>query len=583
METAGPRARSDPVHKLVKMIQHCTALLALNLWATCAFAADVSPNNLPSGTQNAPRTPAFWRNATVYFLMTDRFNNGDPKNDQSYVRKHDADLLRGFEGGDIAGVTQKIESGYFSALGVNAIWTTPLIENVHGSVSENEWGKTYPYHGYWPLDWSAVDANFGTEAELKTMIDAAHKKDIRVLLDVIVNHAGAPTDIDPHWPQDWVRKGPSCDYKSFNGNVRCALSFTLQDVLTEADKPVALPDFLLEKWRKEGRLEQELKELDTFFADTKLPRLPQNYIVKWLTDWVREYGVDGFRVDTAKHTDAEVWTTLKREALRAQAQWRANNPQRMQPDQPFYMVGEVYGYGVDGHSEAAEVGLAYDYGDRSVNFFDFGFDALINMGFPTHAAKRPAALFAQYQREFSGRFAGLGMLNYISSHDDGKPLDPARKQVFDSATKLMLAPGAAQIYYGDEIARSLVVPGAKGDSTLRSIFDWNSLNQPQAKAALTHWQKLGQFRARHLSVGAGTHQVMSARPYVFSRSLLEAGAQDQVVIALDVARGDKISVQNVFADGDQLTDAYTGAQYRVEKQRIRAKQSTRVMLLERAR
>jgi alpha-amylase len=570
------------VHKLVKVIQHCTALLALNLWATCAFALEPSPDNKNSGTQNAPRTPAFWRNATVYFLMTDRFNNGDPKNDQSYVRKHDADLLRGFEGGDIAGVTQKIESGYFSALGVNAIWTTPLIENVHGSVSENEWGKTYPYHGYWPLDWSAVDANFGTEAELKAMIDAAHKKGIRVLLDVIVNHAGAPTDIDPHWPQDWVRKGPSCDYKSFDGNVGCALSFTLQDILTEADKPVALPDFLLEKWRKEGRLEQELKELDTFFADTKLPRLPQNYIVKWLTDWVREYGVDGFRVDTAKHTDAEVWITLKREALRAQAQWRANNPQRMQPDQPFYMVGEVYGYGVDGHSEAADVGLAYDYGDRSVNFFDFGFDALINMGFPTHAAKRTAELFAQYQREFSGRFAGLGMLNYISSHDDGKPLDPARKHVFDSATKLMLAPGAAQIYYGDEVSRSLVVPGAKGDSTLRSIFDWNALNQPQAKAALTHWQKLGQFRARHLSVGAGTHQVISARPYVFSRSLRESGTQDQVVIALDVARGDKISVQNIFADGDQLTDAYTGATYRVEKQRIRAKQSARVMLLERA-
>jgi alpha-amylase len=528
----------------------------------------------------AAETTPFWRNATVYFLLTDRFHNGDPSNDFSVGRKKDADLLRGFEGGDIRGVTAKIRSGYFNDLGVTAIWSTPLIENVHGHVGENEWGKTYAYHGYWPRDWTAVDPNWGTEADLKAMIDAAHNRGIRVLMDVIVNHAGAPTAIDPRWPADWVRKGPSCDYKSYASNVSCELSFTLQDILTESETPVELPEFLLEKWRTEGRLEKELAELDQFFARTSLPRAPKYYIVKWLTDWVRDYGVDGFRVDTAKHTEPEVWLVLKREAELALADWRSRHPKRMQPDQPFYMVGEVFNYGIASFSQASKQSLAFEYGDRSINFFDFGFDALINMGFPTHASQAAPKLFSQYANEFDTRFAGIGMLNYISSHDDAKPYDPSRMRGFDSATKLMLAPGAAQIYYGDEIARSLVIPGTKGDATLRSNMDWQSMRDPAALALLKHWQKLGQFRARHLAVGAGKHQLIAKQPYTFSRTLALDGKVDRVVIALSVKAKQPISVAGVFADGDELIDAYSGERMTVRKQAVRLKKSAKVVLLE---
>ncbi|MBK8067934.1 MAG: hypothetical protein IPK27_09965 [Rhodanobacteraceae bacterium] len=160
-----------------------------------------------------------------------------------------------------------------------------------------------------------------------------------------------------------------------------------------------------------------------------------------MTDWVRDHGIDGFRIDTAKHVDPEIWAVLKREAEFALAQWRARNPDRIRPDRPFYMFGEVFNYGVAGFQNAAEEGLAYDYGDRQVDFYELGFDALINMGFATHAAQPAGALFAQYHQELQGRFAGKGVVNYISSHDDMGPLDPARKDAFNAAIKLMLAPG----------------------------------------------------------------------------------------------------------------------------------------------
>jgi alpha-amylase len=242
-----------------------------------------------------------WRATTVYFLLTDRFANGDPANDRAVGREPKGGPLRSFEGGDLKGLTQRIEQGWFNDLGVDAIWTTPVIENVHGFVDEGEWGRTYAYHGYWPKDWTAVDPNLGTEADFAAMVKAAHAKGLRVIVDVIANHAGPVTPLDPRWPETWVRRTPPCDYQSYAGTVDCELSFTLQDMRTDSEAPAALPDFLLAKWRKEKRLKRELAELDTFFARTGYPRAPKYYLVKWLTDWVRDYGIDGFRVDTAKH------------------------------------------------------------------------------------------------------------------------------------------------------------------------------------------------------------------------------------------------------------------------------------------
>lgn len=524
-----------------------------------------------------------WRATTVYFLLTDRFANGDPANDEAAGRKRDGGPLRSFEGGDLKGLTRRIEQGWFNELGVDAIWTTPVIENVHGFVEESEWGKTYAYHGYWPKDWTAVDPNLGTEADFAAMVKAAHGKGLRVIVDVIANHAGPVTPRDPRWPESWVRPGPACDYKSYAGTVDCELSFTLQDIRTDSETPVALPDFLLAKWRKEGRLKRELAELDTFFARTGYPRAPKYFLVKWLTDWVRDYGIDGFRVDTAKHVDPTLWGVLKKEAAIALAEWRARNPDRIAGDRPFYMVGEVFNHGLLANGNT--VGAAYDYGDRIVDFRDHGFDGTINMGFPAHLAMPLPALYRAFDAELAtGAFAGRATLSYLASHDDMAPHDPAREKHLAAAEALLLAPGGAQLYYGDEIARSLVVPGTRGDATLRSVFDWQQAERPAGQAMLAHWRKLGRFRARHPAIGAGRHRELGASPYTFARVLDEAGIADRVVVAMTAGAQGPVTIRTgtVFAEGALLRDSYSGESVRVAQGAVRIARPGRVVLLEAA-
>ncbi len=121
------------------------------------------------------KNPFFWEAANMYFLLTDRFNNGDTSNDVNFDRTQEAAVLRDFMGGDIKGITQKIEDGYFTDLGINAIWFTPVVEQVHGAVDEGT-GVTYGYHGYWTKDWTSLDPNFGTREDLQALISAAHQK-----------------------------------------------------------------------------------------------------------------------------------------------------------------------------------------------------------------------------------------------------------------------------------------------------------------------------------------------------------------------------------------------------------------------
>lgn len=551
------------------------------LLTSCAASPPPQTASRPlEAVSGSPGPEAFWRNATVYFLLTDRFRNGDPANDAASPAGEEPGLLRGFEGGDIRGVIDRIEDGYFNALGVDAIWTTPLIANVRGSVVEGEWGRTYAYHGYWPADWTSVDRRLGTEADLARMISAAHRRGLRVLVDVIINHAGPVTEAgDPRWPEEWVRPSETCTHRTFATSVSCELSFTLQDIRTESEEPVELPSFLVDRWRDEGRLEREMAELDAFFSRTGYPRAPKYYLVKWLTDWVRDYGVDGFRVDTAKHIEPEIWQLLKREAELALADWRSRNPDRIPGDRPFYMVGEVFDYGLGNFRNA--VGRDYNYGDKRVDFYAYGFDALINMAFPTHARDPIAAQYSTYDRELSdGAFAGRGVLNYIASHDDMNPLDPERREARANATRLMLSPGGVQIYYGDEVARSLVVPGTLGDATLRSSFDWNAMQRNAA--LLQHWQRLGRFRQAHPAVGAGRHFKISDSPFLFARTI-EGERPDRVVIGVGLPGGRaRLPVGATFPDGTRLRDAYSGASGIVEGGIVTLEHSADVVLLEAA-
>jgi alpha-amylase len=506
----------------------------------------------------APNKPFVWENATVYFLLTDRFNNGKPDNDRAYKRRDDAATLRGFMGGDFAGITAKIKEGYFKELGVTALWITPPVEQIHAGTDEGT-GKSYGFHGYWARDFTAIDAGLGTEDELRTLVDTAHAHGLRVLFDVVLNHTGPVTASDPVWPADWVRTGPTCTYKDARATMDCTLVQNLPDIRTDSNKPVALPPALVDKWKREGRYEREVKELDAFFKRTGYPRAPRYYLMKWHADWVRKFGIDGFRADTVKHTEPGVWKDLKKVASAAFEDWKKANPSKKLDDLPFYMTAEVYNYGI-------QHGHAFDLGGLTVDYPAQGFDSMINFAMKTDAVESYEKLFSAYSQALQGPMKGYSVLNYLSSHDDGEPYDALRQRPYESANKLLLAPGAAQIYYGDETARLLKVEGAEGDATLRSFMNWDELAS-NAQRGLNrvadvreHWAKLGRFRQAHPAVGAGVHRMIQHYPYTFKRTYEKNGVVDRVVIALGlpVDKPTAVPVTGVFLDGQTVRDGYSG-------------------------
>ena len=513
-----------------------------------------------------------WEGANIYFLLTDRFNNGDTTNDVNFERTKTPGKLRGFEGGDLKGITQKIKEGYFTKLGINAIWMTPIVEQIHDATDEGT-GITYAYHGYWAKDWTAIDPNFGTKEDLKELVETAHKNGIRVLLDAVINHTGPVTEKDPVWPSDWVRTSPKCEYNNYENTTSCTLVENLPDIKTDSNENVALPPQLVAKWKAEGRYEQELKELDAFFERTGLPRAPRFYIMKWLTDYITEFGIDGYRVDTVKHTEEYVWQEFKNECDYAFAEFKKNNPEKVLDENEFYLVGEVYNYVISN-------GKAFDFGDKTVNYFDKAFNSLINFEIKWNAKQMVAKdVFQKYDSLLNSELKGYGVLNYMTSHDDGQPFDKERQNPYKTATMLLLTPGTSQVHYGDESARSLTIDGTIGDATLRSMMNWEDINNlDDTKKILTHWQKLGQFRANHPAVGAGRHHVISEdNGLTFSRVY----NQDQVIIGIDMFESAiNIDVSSIFKDGDLLKDTYSNQEVVVKSGKVNFISEFSIVLLE---
>jgi len=533
----------------------------------------VEVNNVENTAVNSPFV---WEGANLYFLLTDRFNNGDASNDINFDRTRETGKLRGFEGGDIKGITQKVKEGYFTDLGINAIWMTPVVEQIHGGTDEGT-GVSYGFHGYWAKDWTRIDPNYGTKEDLHELVKEAHARGIRIVLDAVINHTGPVTEKDPVWPDDWVRTGPQCKYDNYENTVTCTLVANLPDIKTESNENVELPLQLVEKWKAEGRYEQEVKELDEFFERTGHPKSPRFYIIKWLTDYITEFGVDGYRADTVKHTEAYVWQEFKEACDYAFSEFKKNNPENVLDDNGFYLVGEVYNYGVS-------TGQYYDFGDKKINYFDpASFHSLINFDFKLNSKDMDyEELFKHYSDVLHGELNDFGTLNYLSSHDDGSPFDGIRKKPFETANKLLLSPGTSQVYYGDESARSLAIANTEGDAKLRSFMNWDSIaKRKRTKEVLSHWQKLGKFRASHPAIGAGRHKMITQKPYTFYRSYTAEDFKDVVIVGLDLPNGaKKIDVTTVFEEGDQVHDAYSNQSVIVKNGEVSFESEFNIALLE---
>jgi alpha-amylase len=519
--------------------------------------------------EGAPTAPFRWKNALVYFVMTDRFANGDPSNDHAFGRASDqAHEVGTWHGGDLAGLLARLD--HVEALGATAIWITSPVEQVHGWVSGGTGDfKHYGYHGYWATDFTQLDPNLGTTADLHALVDGAHQRGIRVLLDVVMNHPGYATGDDlvaclstvftdhtgaafeasyggtvppagktwaswnelvsygsTAWPSwwgvDWIRAGLGGGYQSGgNTDLTRSLNF-LPDFKTEATAVVSPPP---------------LFGLSCKAGSTGVVAQPgftvRDYLVKWHGDWVREYGVDGFRCDTVLNVETGSWKALKDEGTAALAGWKAANPAKALDGAPFWMTGEVYGHTVF----------------KDTYYTAGGFDSLINFGFRASVQSlleaRPslAAGASDLEALYSG-MAGLlapdasfDVLSYLSSHDTDLMFatlgyDAARQR--QAGTALLLAPGGVQVFYGDESGRRRGPSTSDALQGTRSDMNWGSLDA----GLLAHWRKLGTFRKRHPAVGAGAHARLASPDgtYAFARRLADAQANDRVVVILTPPR-----------------------------------------------
>lgn len=522
-----------------------------------------------------------WDNANVYFVLTDRFNNGNPNNDQAYGRPQvDAwgTNIGTFHGGDIKGLTEKLKEGYFTELGTNAIWISAPWEQMHGWVGGKDGDFAhYGYHGYYALDFTSMDQSIGTIDEMREFVDLAHEKGIRVVLDVVMNHVAYPTLVDMEkfsygdsgglsgdwvpnenkgenwhthndimdktnevawaswWGKDWIRADGTAGYDNCGGgDIKMCVGF-LPDVKTEVTKGVNIPPILQNKWS------QEQSGFDQWIVPTakqyrkNLNIAPKDYIIKWLGAWVEEFGIDGFRVDTAKHVEIDRWAELKNEAKTALENWRANNPDKPGANwsDDFWMTAEVFGHGL-GKSE----------------YFDHGFDSVINFEFQEANKKDLEGLFSRYANQINSD-PNFNVLSYISSHDTSLH---GRDDLIQAGTALLLLPGAIQTFYGDETARPLGNGGSDPEQGTRSFMNWDNINED----VLSHWKKLGQFRNNHLAIGAGQHEKLAESPYTFARTYESDELIDQVVVATGVSGTKEITVGDIFGDGEEVRDAYTG-------------------------
>ncbi|WP_406019216.1 alpha-amylase family glycosyl hydrolase [Succinivibrio sp.] len=603
-------------------------VLAVSVAAgSLAYKSTVPSENSFEGSE----LPFEWHNANVYFVITDRFANGNRNNDNSYGRpyKDDSGYNAGtFHGGDFAGLTSKLD--YIRSLGVNAIWVSSPVEQIHGWVGGGPMGiyQYYAYHGYWPLDFTSIDANLGTVEDFRTFVTEAHKRGIRVLIDVVMNHSGYATlkdmcdfkfgrtvdNFDPcakfipdveagqsyhnkpidasedeswnrWWGKDWIRfdgYGQTCGAEdSIDGCLAYLPDFKNSEPNA---KEVSIPVFLQEKWEHKDKLH----DIPAAIPYRKGQMSVAQFEAHWLASWVEEFGIDGFRCDTVKYVPQKTWKLLKELSENALNKWRIANkgkdPAANWTD-PFYMTGEVWGFTNDPEDK---LGYAANGGFDSLIDFYFNPDG-VNLNTciipDPDEWKRYAKMYGREESKVK-----LGNLTYISSHDTSLC---RKKDMEKAAVMFTLMPGAIQMFYGDETSRENdkgggidLEQGMRSDmnfpADIVNADKWSAnvgrlSSEYSSNKVLSVWQKVGQFRLRNPAVGAGAQYSLGENSFCRIYQDKAKGIDNRVVIHL--GESDKINVSKCFANGTVLQDGYTGKEYRVINGSVEIK-SEKLALLE---
>ncbi len=406
-------------------------LIGLALWAA-PVAAETFRERMP-------------QDEVIYFLLPDRFENGDPANDRGGIK---GDRLKTgfdpahkgfFHGGDIKGLINRLD--YIQGMGATAIWLAPIFKNqaVRGAKGE----ETAGYHGYWVTDFTTIDPHFGTEAEFKALVDAAHGRGMKVYMDIITNHTA---DIIR------FRECVICTYRSKADYPSQAYTPYIPKGWENIKKPAWLNDISLYHNRGNSTFEGESSTMGDFVelddVKTEDPRAVAGFIDIY-GSWIDKYGVDGFRVDTAKHVNPEFWQGFVPAILaRAKAKGIPN----------FHVFGEIGGIGLEPGKLAVHTRVA---GFPAV--LDFAFrQAAIDTVAGTNGTDHLDELFAGDPLYEGGSPAAIQLPTFISNHDNGRfgyfvrkaiPAasdDEVLKRVRLAHAMMLTLRGVPVIYSGDE-------------------------------------------------------------------------------------------------------------------------------------
>lgn len=444
-----------------------------------------------------------WDESVVYFMVTDRFFDGNESNNTASGADTYGDNPGLYHGGDFAGVTTKLD--YLQDLGVNTIWITPIVENVKGVAVTDEGSEDVPYnaayHGYWASDFTKLNPTLGTTEEFETMISEAHKRGMRIMVDIVVNHAGYGTES------------------------------TFADMLR--DKNVSEGD--IKSWQS------GLPDFATENADVRAK------LVEWQTSWMKDYGVDYFRVDTVKHVDSTTWAALK------------NSTTEVNPS--FKMIGEYYGAGYASNGSTLGTGqmdadLDFDFNDQATSFVSGNISSVEKF-----LSARNSALNNAYM---TGQF--------LSSHDEdgfkaslmnGKKYteDKATSAALVAATLQLTAKGIPVIYYGEEVGLS----GLNNYPYQTNRYDMDFSKATKDNVTYQHYKNLLSIRNAYTDVFArGSRTVVAGSDEegydVVSRSY--GGTTLYVGMNIkDTAKEVKVPVS--LAAGTEVKDLYSGATYTV--------------------
>ncbi len=451
-----------------------------------------------------------WDEAVIYFAVTDRFFDGNATNNDAYgTGTYNPEAGSMYHGGDLAGLEAKLD--YLQELGVNTIWITPIVENIEDVLpcDGHEGQNSAGYHGYWANDFTKLNQHLGTEEELSSLISAMHARGMKLMVDVVLNHAG-------YGAEDNFNNTYLEDTKMLRDKDTTISGDEQKDGLS------GLPDFVTEN--------PEVREL----------------LIEWQTAWVSKYDIDYFRVDTVKHVEDTTWKAFK------------NALTYVDPD--FKMIGEHAGSGA--LSNAGQLGtgqmdslLDFDFNDKALAFVN---GELGNV-----------ESFLENRNRVIDNTATVG--SFLGSHDEdglmyrmmqgtqngGLGFDEAK--AYDlmkvAAALQMTAKGQPVIYYGEELGQTGANNWPYQDN--RYDLDWSIAND--TNDMLVHYETVLDIRNEYSEVFAkGTRSTMKLDESNGVLVVSRAYADESLYVGFNVNQSAAKEVTLALTAGKNYVDLYSG-------------------------